>query len=501
MRKSFSRTIVGFLAAAMVIAFAGNVPQTVYADDFSYDDFLTQILVPTYGFSPVGTSKKTVASIDDRNWDNRAGIVTISQQDFNGDGVNDCMVYRIAANNNGQIQTSREEFWLDLYSHDSTGMINLINSVLICSDSDTDFERLRVGLMSKQGQIFIGVERASNPYMVGGGGGISMSWYSYDGASLRPYYQIYSSSAGSVEFTYLYREYSDADNFKETVLWADSDARQSGTQALSYGPESSIMDAVNTGLQMIGLPAPATENYSNAGVTLSPGQENVFPTYFSSQIMKKVFEYDANGPIVNITQRDMSITLSDYTGLNTNQLPQTSAQASTSEAQTPNPQAAAPGTAVQTPDAGAAPGTGTAVPGTGTAAPGTGTAATGMAEPAPDQTAQVVQQDYLIPDSNSKLLTAADIAGFTGQKLNYARNEIYARHGRMFNSIELQQYFATRSWYNPTVPADVFDESVYFNSMEFQNARFLLAQEEALVGRKGGYPLDQPGYDINAVWR
>ena len=106
---------------------------------------------------------------------------------------------------------------------------------------------------------------------------------------------------------------SDGSNTPEELLDC---VRQAGLELFALTDH----DAYKGSLQMIGLPAPATENYSNAGVTLSPGQENVFPTYFSSQIMKKVFEYDANGPIVNITQRDMSITLSDYTGLNTNQL-------------------------------------------------------------------------------------------------------------------------------------------------------------------------------------
>lgn len=34
--------------------------------------------------------------------------------------------------------------------------------------------------------------------------------------------------------------------------------------------------------------------------------------------------------------------------------------------------------------------------------------------------------------------------------LYFARNEIYARHGRMFDNADLQEYFNSKSWYTPT---------------------------------------------------
>ena len=39
-------------------------------------------------------------------------------------------------------------------------------------------------------------------------------------------------------------------------------------------------------------------------------------------------------------------------------------------------------------------------------------------------------RDYILPESDSKYLTEADIAGLTLKEINYAKNEIYARHGR-----------------------------------------------------------------------
>ena len=48
--------------------------------------------------------------------------------------------------------------------------------------------------------------------------------------------------------------------------------------------------------------------------------------------------------------------------------------------------------------------------------------------------------------------------------------------------------------------ADAFDDYV-FNDFERTNVRTLLNREVALTGLSGGMKLDQPGYDIYAVWR
>lgn len=96
--------------------------------------------------------------------------------------------------------------------------------------------------------------------------------------------------------------------------------------------------------------------------------------------------------------------------------------------------------------------------------------------------------DYILPESNSRYLTDADVSGLTLQQLNYAKNEIYARHGRKFDSKELQNYFGSKSWYNGTVNAADFKETV-FNEYEKKNAEFLRQKEFAI--HDGGYQLDQ----------
>ena len=63
-------------------------------------------------------------------------------------------------------------------------------------------------------------------------------------------------------------------------------------------------------------------------------------------------------------------------------------------------------------------------------------------------------------------------------QIRIARNEIYARHGRIFKSDDLADYFASKSWYTPSVSADQFDNS-YLNSIEIENLKLITAYEKA----------------------
>lgn len=101
---------------------------------------------------------------------------------------------------------------------------------------------------------------------------------------------------------------------------------------------------------------------------------------------------------------------------------------------------------------------------------------------------EVLSQDYIIPDSDSKYLTDADIEGMTIREINYAKNEIYARHGRKFKSKELQNYFNSKDWYNGTIAPENFKESS-LNKYEAKNASFLATKEFSMNPK--GYQLDQ----------
>ena len=96
--------------------------------------------------------------------------------------------------------------------------------------------------------------------------------------------------------------------------------------------------------------------------------------------------------------------------------------------------------------------------------------------------------DYIIENSSRELLTEDDIKDLSLKELNYAKNEIYARHGRKFASKELQDYFNSKDWYSGTIePEDFSDYSL--NDVELANAKLLKDREYALD--PNGYPLDK----------
>ena len=112
------------------------------------------------------------------------------------------------------------------------------------------------------------------------------------------------------------------------------------------------------------------------------------------------------------------------------------------------------------------------------------------------EAAEDTRSEYIFADADIRYLTQEEVDKLSLQAVCYAKNEIYARHGRKFLSTELQEYFNDKSWYQGTVEAEKFSPSV-FNKYESDNIQILVKAEEKL--RSGGYLLDQPGYDIHKV--
>lgn len=82
------------------------------------------------------------------------------------------------------------------------------------------------------------------------------------------------------------------------------------------------------------------------------------------------------------------------------------------------------------------------------------------------------ENEYILPDSANRKLKKSDLKGLSKEELRIARNEIYARHGRMFDDKNLQKYFESQSWYEGTVPASEFSEDV-LSSVEKKNVAFI----------------------------
>lgn len=85
--------------------------------------------------------------------------------------------------------------------------------------------------------------------------------------------------------------------------------------------------------------------------------------------------------------------------------------------------------------------------------------------------------EYILPTSNSAFLTVEDLAGLTAEECRIARNELYARHGRIFTDETLKSHFESCSWYRGTVTAEEFDDSV-LNEYEIANRDLIVQYEQ-----------------------
>ena len=93
---------------------------------------------------------------------------------------------------------------------------------------------------------------------------------------------------------------------------------------------------------------------------------------------------------------------------------------------------------------------------------------------------------FVFEDSDTRILSEYDVQGMPAKALRLAINEIYARHGRIYETTDLKEYFSSQPWYSPISSSDNFDEDKVFNSIEKENIKFLskkkddVTKEEAL---------------------
>ena len=86
--------------------------------------------------------------------------------------------------------------------------------------------------------------------------------------------------------------------------------------------------------------------------------------------------------------------------------------------------------------------------------------------------------DYILPNSGTRLLTQSDISGLSKYDLALARNEIYARHGRKFQTAEYSNYFSAKSWYHINPNYNYSDDDGNLNDIERKNVMLILNAEK-----------------------
>lgn len=87
--------------------------------------------------------------------------------------------------------------------------------------------------------------------------------------------------------------------------------------------------------------------------------------------------------------------------------------------------------------------------------------------------------EYILENSDTRYLTKDELYGMTADECRLARNELYARHGRKFDDEELQSYFNACSWYQGTINASDFQESM-LNDIEIANRDLIVEYEKEM---------------------
>lgn len=92
---------------------------------------------------------------------------------------------------------------------------------------------------------------------------------------------------------------------------------------------------------------------------------------------------------------------------------------------------------------------------------------------------EVEPSEYILEDSASRLISKEELIGLSKEELSYARNEIYARHGRRFKDEGLQSYFDAQPWYEGLFAPEEFDQE-WLSEIEKENAALILSYEEEM---------------------
>lgn len=113
----------------------------------------------------------------------------------------------------------------------------------------------------------------------------------------------------------------------------------------------------------------------------------------------------------------------------------------------------------------------------------------------------ITNQDYMIlPESGSRYLTQDDLAGLDKETLRLARNEIYARHGRKFQTEDLNEYFSRQPWYQGYLSAEEFDDAI-LNEYEKANLDLIKSIESIENESSSGVRAEDVfvEFDVNGI--
>lgn len=93
--------------------------------------------------------------------------------------------------------------------------------------------------------------------------------------------------------------------------------------------------------------------------------------------------------------------------------------------------------------------------------------------------AESMEEEFLLPESNSRVLEENELSEMTKAQLRIARNEIYARYGWRFESEEFAEYFEGKAWYAASENAG----NIVLSDVERANIDLIVEMEQMASAR------------------
>lgn len=85
------------------------------------------------------------------------------------------------------------------------------------------------------------------------------------------------------------------------------------------------------------------------------------------------------------------------------------------------------------------------------------------------------EDEFIFPDSDKRRLSKSELEGKNEWECKIARNEIFARRGKIFDDPELQEYFENCSWYEGK--NFQYEYSEYISEIEAYNVQLIREYE------------------------
>ena len=98
---------------------------------------------------------------------------------------------------------------------------------------------------------------------------------------------------------------------------------------------------------------------------------------------------------------------------------------------------------------------------------------------------------YIFPYSNVKPLSKSELKNMSKEKLALARNEIFARHGYVFDGEPYKSYFDEKTWYKPN--PNFTGEGKQLSPLERHNIKTIMKVEGLDKNLEPNYDSDYNG--------